>query len=216
VAEALGVRTTQVWVRAIESGGAYPAMAVAAHRRNLIRTRQYGFFRVLERFVREGDRVLEAGCGWAYSSFALAALGRRVAALDASQKLIGDLAALKEALGEPYRSNVELIAGDIFRLEALGRSFDVVFHDGTYPLFVHLEERRLILEQVRKTLGPGGRYAVTVPNLHNPCYGLAVEEKGLALERFSAYPPFLILSSIASNSGRCCARASVTANCDNS
>lgn len=166
------------WIRTIDEGKGYAAIDASLFRKLLGRITGYAFFRALRRHIRPGDAVLEVGCGWAVSSFALAGEGKvSVTALDIAEKLIADLRRLQKELGGSYDAQLTLVAGDAFRLQDMGKTFDVVFSDGTYEHFLQDGDRRKFLEQVRAVLRSGGMFCVAVPNLHNPFFHAVVDQK---------------------------------------
>lgn len=174
------------WVRTIDEGKGYAAIDASLFRRLLDRCAEFAFFRALRRHVRPGDSVLEVGCGWAVSSFALAGEGEvSVTALDIAEKLIADLRHLQKELGDSYVTRLTLVTGDAFRLQDMGKTFDVVFSDGTYEHFLQDGDRRKFLEQVRAVLRNGGTFCIAVPNLHNPFFRSVVDQKMPAMVPFT-------------------------------
>lgn len=175
------------WVRTINEGKGYATIDASLFCRLLDRCAEYAFFRALRRHVRPGDAVLEVGCGWAVSSFALAGEGKvSVTALDIAENLIADLRRLQKELGGSYDAQLTLVAGDAFRLQNMGKTFDVVFSDGTYEHFLQDEDRRKFLEQVRAVLRSGGVFCLAVPNLHNPFFRSVVDQKMPAMVPFTS------------------------------
>ena len=176
---------SEAWVQVIQEGKGYAQPSAAQFRRLINQTRKnYAFFKALARHVPARGRVLEAGCGWACSSFALAGQGVSVVALDISEKLIGELERVREELGAPVRDRLTLVAGDIFKLAELGEKFDVIFNDGTYEHFLDSNERREILRSIRGQLKPDGKYLVAVPNTANLFFGAVVDAKMPAMHPF--------------------------------
>ena len=131
---------TTDWIRVIEEGGGFPRVDLDTFRRLIEKTQNYRFFQVLRKHVKLDDAVLEAGCGWAVSSFALAREGIHVVALDISDKLIQDLQNIQNQWGEDANNSLELLVGDLFKLDELGRQFDCIFSDGTYQVAVAKEQ----------------------------------------------------------------------------
>jgi len=176
---------SDAWVRVIQAGKGYSGAEAAQFRRLIERTEsRYALFKVLTRHLPPRGNVLEAGCGWACSSFALATRGIAVTALDISEKLIGELRGVQQALGGPVQSHLRLVAGDIFKLADLNERFDVVFSDGTYEHFLDPAERREILRNVRSRLKPGGKCVIAVPNTGNLFFGWVVDARMPAMHRF--------------------------------
>lgn len=179
-------KESTAWIRTIEEGKGYAAIDALLFRKLLGRITAYAFFRALHRRVRPGDTVLEIGCGWAMSSFALAGEGGvSVTALDIAEKLIADLRHLQKELGGSYATQLTLVAGDAFRLREMERTFDVVFSDGTYEHFLRANDRRKFLEQARAVLRDGGIFCLAVPNLHNPFFRSVVDPKMPAMFPFT-------------------------------
>lgn len=179
-------KESTAWIRTIEEGKGYAAIDALLFRKLLSRITEYAFFRALRRHIRPGDTVLEVGCGWGMSSFALAGEGGvAVTALDIAEKLIADLRRLQKELGGSYATRLTLVAGDAFRMREMERMFDVVFSDGTYEHFLRDEDRHKFLEQVRAVLRSGGMFCVAVPNLHNPFFRSVVDQKMPAMVPFT-------------------------------
>lgn len=179
-------RESHAWIRTIDEGKGYTAIHAPLFRTLLSHIKGYAFYRTLLRYIRPGHTVLEAGCGWAISSFALAAEGGvSVTALDISEKLITDLRYLQTELGGTYAAHLTLMTGDIFHLREIRRTFDVVYSDGTYEHFLDEEDRRKILEEVRSVLPVKGIFIVAVPNLRNPFFGSVVDAKMPAMYTFT-------------------------------
>lgn len=175
---------SQDWVRTIEEGNGYGAIEPDSYLKLLRNIEGYSFFRALQKHVKPEDRVLEAGCGWAFSSFALAAQHIQVIALDISGKLIADLVTLKRKLGEPYDKFLSPLEGDIFNLDSIAEKQDVIFSDGTYEHFTK-DERTVFLRNIRAALKNGGTFMVQVPNMGNPFFGSVVGDKMPALFLFT-------------------------------
>ena len=176
------------WVQTIEEGKGYAALPVPAFERLLLRMPTYAFFRAVERHCKPGSFALEAGCGWALTSFALAARGVRVTAIDISSQLIEGLQTLqKEIPGEAYRKNLTLQTGDIFRLHETGQRVSVVFSDGTYQHFLERSDREDFLRNISAILEPGGKFIVAVPNLQNPFFSAVVDERMPAMQPFTVF-----------------------------
>ncbi len=164
------------WVRTIEEGKGYMAIDPDSFLKLLRNMEGYSFFRTLRKHVKPEDSVLEAGCGWAFSSFALAKEHIRVIALDISGKLIADLVTLKRRLGQPYDSFLFPLEGDIFNLDRIVQKQNVIFSDGTYEHFTK-DARIIFLRNIRNALKDGGTFMIQVPNMGNPFFGSVVGNK---------------------------------------
>ena len=177
---------SQQWVDTIEKGEGYVVPNEILFRKMLARMPRYAFFRALLRSVQPGDTVLEAGCGWALSSFALAGRGVRVTAVDISLTLIAGLKRLQLKLGSDFAANLTFVRGDIFCLPEVLNVCDVVFSDGTYEHFLRYSDRRDMLRNVRAVLHEHGKFIVAVPNLRNPLFHSVVDLRMPSMHSFSA------------------------------
>ena len=165
--------TTQEWIHIIESGRAYD-IRPATIEKGLLRLNHDHFHRVLLSHSSAGDKVLEAGCGEAYYSFALAAGGRIVTALDISPVLIARLQKIDKSTSVKTSNRLKFIIGDIFDLSSLKQQFNLVFNHGVYEHWLTWNERSKILENIAMSLKCHGRYALAVPNLKNPMFYLSL------------------------------------------
>jgi SAM-dependent methyltransferase len=110
--------------------------------------------RFLERFVRPGDRVLDAGAGPGRFTLELLRLGAHVVALDISP---GQLELLRARV-----PNVEAHVGDVTDLSAFGdASFDVTVCFGG-PLSYVLDRAEDALAEIVRVTRPGGLVLVSV------------------------------------------------------
>lgn len=173
------------WIKTIEEGKGYATLHPSEFRQLLRRMQTYELFNVLMRYTKPGQRVLEAGCGWATSSFALAKLNRHMTAMDISSALIHELQTLQIQLGAQYATHLTFIADDIFRLSEHNQTFDMVFSDGTYEHFLHSHDRRNFLANIHSVLPTGKLMLVAVPNLHNPFFRSVVDQKMPSMQAFT-------------------------------
>ncbi len=167
---------SELWITLIKNKKGYQAIDPSSFKKFLRKIRTYVFFQRLLHFTKPGSTVLEAGCGWALSSFALAERNIRSTAVDISPELIADLKTLQVQLGGNFVSYLECVVGDIFKLSALGKTVHVVYSDGTYELFFDINDRKRILKNFRSILTQDGTLVLAVPNLHNPFFGMAVDQ----------------------------------------
>lgn len=163
--------------------------------------------------IREGERILEVGCGMGRYTLLLAERGVRVEGLDLSPVL---LERLRNFDGGRYR--IPLHCADIMEAPAeLRGRFDAVV--GFFALH-HMHDLRGCFASMARMLNPGGRVIFLEPNAYNPLYYLqmlitpgmtwqgdkgmvrmrrgvverAMMEAGLqncATSRFGFLPPFL-------------------------
>jgi SAM-dependent methyltransferase len=109
------------------------------------------------RFASEhaaGRTVLDVGCGEGYGAALLAAVARRVLAIDRPE-------AIRVAAGHYPRPALEFRALDVGRLAALDERFDLVV---SFQVIEHLPEPPRFLAALAACAAPGGLLIVTTPN----------------------------------------------------
>ncbi|WP_127960349.1 class I SAM-dependent methyltransferase [Serratia microhaemolytica] len=114
-----------------------------------------------EKFVRQGDRVLDAACGLGYGSYTLAELSKAkiITGVDGSDYAIN----YAHQNFTPLSSKLEFFSG--YLPECLER-----YPDGYFDLIVsfetleHVEHPQELLTEFHRLLSPGGRIVVSVPN----------------------------------------------------
>ncbi|MGE0464109.1 MAG: methyltransferase domain-containing protein [Vicinamibacterales bacterium] len=112
------------------------------------------------RFVRPGDRVLDAACGLGYGSCVLAdgTLAHSVLGLDVDAEAIRYATAHYGAA----RRQIAFAACDLATLGARpAASFDVIV---SFETVEHLRDPERFLDDCRRLLTPGGRFVCSVPN----------------------------------------------------
>jgi SAM-dependent methyltransferase len=102
-----------------------------------------------------GLRVLDAGCGTGYGSFALAAAARSVTAVDLS------LEALRYASQQHRQSTVSWLCASCNHLPIADTSIDVVV---SFEVIEHLRDWQELLRETRRVLTTEGRFIVSTPN----------------------------------------------------
>jgi SAM-dependent methyltransferase len=110
--------------------------------------------------VREGERVLDAGCGSGGTTMLMHPVARQIVAVDFSSAAI-------ERARERGMDNVEWMVGDISETNLAERSFDrivclSVFH------YLTDEQVRKCLASFSTLLKPGGELVLHVKNLASP------------------------------------------------
>jgi ubiquinone/menaquinone biosynthesis C-methylase UbiE len=106
--------------------------------------------------LREGDAILDVGCGSGEDSRALAQLVRGVSVLgvDADAGKIAEAQRLTLGLPQP----VEFRVGDAYRLDFETATFDACRAD---KVFHHLDDPRKALGEMVRVARPGGRVVVS-------------------------------------------------------
>jgi SAM-dependent methyltransferase len=110
--------------------------------------------------LREGDRVLDAGCGPGYDAIRMAALvGRtgRVTGIDLSGRMIAIAEAKASGTGLP----VTFRTGDVRKLPFPGASFDAIRIERTLQI---LDDPGRVLDEMVRVLAPGGRLLAVEPD----------------------------------------------------
>ena len=113
--------------------------------------------RILEGYVRPGDRVLDAGCGPGRFTLEMLRLGAHVTALDISP---GQLELLRARVPD-----VEVVVGDITDLTRFpDDGFDVTVCFGR-PLSYVVDEAEQAMAELARVTRPGGHVLVSVMGL---------------------------------------------------
>jgi 2-polyprenyl-3-methyl-5-hydroxy-6-metoxy-1,4-benzoquinol methylase len=114
-----------------------------------------------EKYVRQGDRVLDAACGLGYGSYALAELSKasKITGVDGSDYGV-DYARENFC---PLSSKLDFFVG--YLPECLAKypdgHFDVIV---SFETLEHVEHPEALLTEFHRLLSPGGRIVVSVPN----------------------------------------------------
>ena len=116
------------------------------------RAQRNAVWRELDRFVREGDRVLDLGCGTGEDALHLLELGARVDAIDSSS---GMVEAARRRGVDARRLGIENIA------ELTGRYELALSNFGALNC---VEDLASLREPLAKLVRPGGRLAICVMN----------------------------------------------------
>jgi SAM-dependent methyltransferase len=115
-------------------------------------------------FVPDEARVLDLGCGAGRTSIALAELGLEVVGIDISEPMIE--VARDQALRAGVQERTEFHVMDARQLDLPEDSFDVaLFSYNGIELVPGREGKRLVLEQVHRSLAPGGRLVLCAHSL---------------------------------------------------
>jgi SAM-dependent methyltransferase len=114
--------------------------------------------------LREGDRILDLGCGFGRHAFEAARRGAEVVALDAGQDEVEGVVAMFNAMvaeGElPADAATAAVQGDALHLPFADGSFDRVICS---EVLEHIPDDVGAMRELTRVLRPGGTMAVTVP-----------------------------------------------------
>ena len=115
--------------------------------------------------LRDGDRVLDLGCGFGRHAFEAARRGADVVALDAGRDEVEGVAATFAAMLEAG----ELRPTDVHTAAVQADAMHLPFADGAFDRVVcsevleHIPDDRGAMAELARVLRPGGTMAVTVP-----------------------------------------------------
>lgn len=108
-------------------------------------------------FIREGDRVLDVGCGMGYAAIEYAQIpGTRVAGLDYIRGMIDQANSTLVDLPEDLGQRLEFIHGSVLELPFNAGSLDVVTSHRCLMALLTWERQREALREIHRVLRPGG------------------------------------------------------------
>ena len=130
--------------------------------------------------VREGDLLLDMGCGAGRHAFESFRLGARVVAFDYSAAELKDVGGLFSAMREAGEAGTEpgslavTANGDALRLPFADNTFDRIIAS---EVLEHVSDDQVALHEVFRVLKPGGTLAATVPSWlpEQICWALSEE-----------------------------------------
>lgn len=123
-----------------------------------------------------GSRVLEIGSGTGRDTAALAALGHRAVALDATFEALA-----LTARAAPALVGRGIVGGDAFHLPFPDAAFDAVFHQGVLE---HFGNPAAFLAENFRVTAPGGLLVVDVPQRWHPW--TAIKRAAIRVDRWFA------------------------------
>lgn len=141
--------------------------------------------------VRQGERILDAGCGTGIYSVELARRGGRVTAIDDSSEMI------RQAKANAGKAGFKI---DFIRADAL----NLPFPDGHFDLITSvcmlcfIKKKDGALLEMNRVLRPGGRVAIAVLNNRSP-WALLRRLKGVLKETAYNRAAFLTRAGIESS-----------------
>jgi len=111
--------------------------------------------------VKEGDRVLDAGCGTGIYSLELAKRGAFVAGLDASSGMLE----LARAKAGRAGLNIDFVKADALHIPFPDGHFDLVL---SVCMLCFVKEREAAILEMKRVLRPGGRIVIALLNSRSP------------------------------------------------
>jgi ubiquinone/menaquinone biosynthesis C-methylase UbiE len=105
--------------------------------------------------INATDEMADFGCGEGESTVYYAAKALRCLALEHSSHLRAKAA---KRFAEAGLTNVMLVGGDALDLSAYAKQFDLAISQRLVINFMTWEEQKQVLQNIRSTLKPGGRY----------------------------------------------------------
>jgi SAM-dependent methyltransferase len=126
--------------------------------------------------LQPASRVLEIGSGTGRDTAALAALGHRAVALDATFEALA-----LTARAAPALVGLGIVGGDAFHLPFPDAAFDAVFHQGVLE---HFGNPAAFLAENFRVTAPGGILIVDVPQRWHPW--TAIKRTAIRLDRWFA------------------------------
>lgn len=111
--------------------------------------------------LRQGERVLDAGCANGYSSAQYAALGAQVVGVDYIPEMIASAESRRAALPEDLAARLEFQVGDITSLAFDDASFDAVVSTRVIINLPLWEEQLHGLLECARVLRPGGLFLLS-------------------------------------------------------
>lgn len=124
-----------------------------------------------------GLRVLDIGCGTGRWSYALAALGARVVAVDVSDAAVEVTREVTQGVGD-----VQVLQASLFRLPFAAQEFDFVV---CWGVLHHTPDTRTAFQAIAPIVRPGGMLYVMVYERRNPVKVIGTELLRIAMRRLS-------------------------------
>ncbi len=138
-----------------EGGRVDPASIQSPYERALLARHIFAYCWVTGHFIKEGDKVLEIGCGEGYGSAIIAKKAGRVTAVDTAKDTVLHAAAKYAAV------NLDFLVHDGVRLPFPDAGFDIAV---SFQVIEHIADTAAFVREAARVLKPGGRLYLTTPN----------------------------------------------------
>lgn len=119
--------------------------------------------------LKDGEKLLDCGCGNGRVDFELVSKGLQVTALDFSQEMIASVADMKKALDNT--AALHPVRADMAALPFRDGSFDVTISVGAVEHWLERDQRRHVVEELTRVTRKEGKIALLIPNGRHPLYG---------------------------------------------
>lgn len=165
-------RVTQAWGEIYRH---HPTLGHISFMKNIGRLRHQDFFKILRKHIALGKNnlILEAGCGSGTDGFYLASLGNRVVSLDYYQTPLVHLTEAKHRHEHAMNDRLQLhcLCNDLLSQSFHNDTFDLVFNSGVIEHYSNLEDRRKVLQEMKRVTKQNGLIVVAIPNKRHPLAG---------------------------------------------
>jgi ubiquinone/menaquinone biosynthesis C-methylase UbiE len=158
-----------VRTRYAQDGARYDSVRVGSARGAVLTHNDLALFREMLPELPPQARVVEVGAGTGRFTLPMLERGGEVIATDVNESLLAQLRSKLEARGLGPRCQVR--REDVFHLSFETASLDFVYGIHIIPRFGSLEDQRLALVEIARTLKPGGRLLFNFRNRSSLLYG---------------------------------------------
>lgn len=161
----------------------YDSVRIETARGALLTRHDLALFRQMVPELPPHARVVEVGAGTGRFTLAMLEGGGGVIATDVNDSLLAQLRAKLEARGLTTRCETRV--EDVFHLSFETASLDFVYGIHIIPRFTTIEDQRLAIAEIARTLKPGGRLLFNFRNRASLLYGWLDREHAATPEQIA-------------------------------